>query len=364
MKCGFNKLTKLPPHFDLGCYRVEWTGDKPTPAQQKELLCACQNTADAANSQTNNQKTHILNVQVVRDYDAARRLGAFHSSNPPEAESSLATLPKTKYVDIFEDPKRGWAALKWAGHARIFWLNGSDQIGLYLPDDDPGTLWMLRYFCLNLYAAFNLLLPIHGCLLRWRDNNLLIGADSGHGKTTAALAALEEEAELFVEDVVYLGYNNFARTLSARHFINVRPRTLMIFPWLRPEVDIEFGDSFEQERARQLPINMRCLETDLRKPTEVQIDAFLHLTSDGEYRTELVQGTVQEANGFLRSSIPDAPVYWVHKALSNPPTPQKNRLGLAEDVSTFRVSWSIENLGWHSELFQELLPEALDRRQA
>jgi hypothetical protein len=352
-------MTHLPLDFEANDYRVIILADGASERQREAIVAAWRSATEAATVLSAANARSELIVRIYTSAKLAEKKGAFLPLAPPPEDGPLANLPRTKYVQVFASPDGDMAALQWAGSSRIFWKAQSDEIGLYLADDSDGTLWMLRYFVFNLFASFHRLIPMHSSLVVWQNQFILLAADSGNGKTTAALAAYFYGGRLLVEDVVYMGYSGRVATVPARHFMNVRPRTMMSFPAICGEKSIRVGETLAEERAKQMSVDLAAFRPEIEPSSAVSIGVVLRLSSGGRGRTVMRRSNHADSSVFLRESVPEGPIIWSYLALSKPPLFSRKHFKLPSCVQVFDVSWSIENEHWHRELYQELFPLAL-----
>lgn len=290
----------------------------------------------------------LLTVQILTSIEEVRALGACDVELARPTSGLLARLPVTRHVRVLTEPGLGlgWRRLDWGDTSAILWRKSSDCIYLLVPDAAHDTLWMLRYFWLNLAAAVGEISVAHASLVKFENHYVMVTAGTGGGKTTAGLCCYSLGGSLLVDDICYIASDWRCATRPIRSFINVRPNTARLFPGMTGiNPPISEPSSLASERAAQVPVDIARFrrESLSEVPLVAKVDIVLHLVARTESPATVAYISASEMRNILCESLPSEPIGWVFDAMSGA-TPYVRDCGVPPiDVRCASGSWTVSD---------------------
>ena len=172
-----------------------------------------------------------LEIIVELDSKLYGELGDYVNDNCKRSEKQIYNrrMP-TPGIDIYEvDDEAADILVSWRHKAFVITKTGSNSLVIVIDSISGEFHGLIKHLGTAPFVLSGKLHLMHGSSIHYNDKNIIIAAESGHGKTTFGLLFGMNGGALISEDISYiLGASDIINT-GSKNYITVRKGTLYAF---------------------------------------------------------------------------------------------------------------------------------------
>lgn len=224
-------------------------------------------------------------------------------------------------VDVYEIDEE-YALVNWRKKAYMITRIGSNKL-IVLADAVSGELHgLIKHLGTTPFVLSGDIHLMHGTSVNYKGKNIIVAAESGHGKTTFGLLFVFDGGALISEDISYITNSTYIINTGSKNYITIRKGTLYAFREYFSEFCTEENVSPKElylageDESVRVALDTLRLHSESGKKLE-PIDCVIVPEIDGDYSGyEIIDLSKDEINSINTISNRDYNTDWLLPLLS------------------------------------------------
>ncbi|MBR6223358.1 MAG: hypothetical protein IKQ71_07955 [Lachnospiraceae bacterium] len=283
-----------------------------------------------------------------------------HNLTKSEKEVFNRRMPSPG-IDVYEVDGE-YALVDWRKKALMITRIGSNKL-IVLADTVTGELHgLIKHLGTTPFVLSGDIHLIHGTSVNYRGKNIIVAAESGHGKTTFGLLFGFDGGALISEDITYIVNSSQIINTGSKNYITIRKGTLYAFREYFSEFCTEENVSpkelylAREDESVRVALDTIKLHSESGKKLE-SIDCVIVPEIDGDYSGyEIVDLSKDEIDSINTISNRDYNTDWLIPLLSCDAESEECRNNCQiEDVRYVRLHTDFNYRDYFEEIINDLI---------
>ena len=172
----------------------------------------------------------VLGVYVDIDEEVYGRLSDYAENNCRESQEEVFhhRMP-CPGIRVYEVETKSYYLSDWRGKAYMLTRTGSNRVVIVAASVTGELHGLIKHLGSAPFVFSKSIHLMHGTSIHYRGKNIIVAAESGHGKTTFGLLFGLDEGALISEDISYITTDSMIVNTGSKNYITIRKGTLYAF---------------------------------------------------------------------------------------------------------------------------------------